>query len=1055
MDERLSLCHPTEHCFVVVPATSFISSPHEPLLYHLGGLYLLNLAVSLPDAVAQIELRQATTQPPVEEGPGRRPLHLLEHHSSGLHAPRGIMEVSKLHRNLLVHPLQATLTLLDLSLYGGALVLGEAVLWGGVHGSIRLQLGVQLLQHGVQAVGGRQLVLHAELDGRRPVGLQHTAPRMIGSVHLHGGRVDLGIHHHPGPTTHLSVGWDVDKDRLLVLHKGVDDHGPELEHLVEHVALAAAEPTPVGKDDQGQLLAAKVTDGRGGLVGAVWEPDAPGLVADLLHGGLVRRVGGHQVLHGAVLRDNHTHGDTTQAGPANHHGLGPAGHVLGEAALVEEAGVEGAIQVIGVACQQVARVVGHVTGGHEGHLALHHVRARDVQDGQVPALHRGHVREPLQGRGDHLHVVLDDNVRDPVGAHDGPGPSELVVGLVQLAPHQLVQGLVPRQDDGGLRLLLDGALAQADQVGTDAHTAPHDQGQGEDVLVRLGGLAGNQTAAAQVLHTQVRLAAHNVRDDHPVHLSLLADDGALLGQSLVVVLLQVQVLEALAGVLLVEPAHLKLALNTVGHADTSTRVSSKVQARNTSLAGVLGGQEEDGVLARAEGPCLEGDVVADEHQAAARGVLGREQGHVPGHHAHVVLPVRTQHPPDLQVIQLLGLPGLGGPHHGGVCPGGSWGAGILVLGVVLAEHHQLVGCQQRGRQVHRGAGPLLAVGLPLGGHGLLKQLQPVVAVQGVAAGHGLGPLLGVGARHLVGGRAVPPLPVPGALPAHRAEHCAVALLHLDVGVHPQDEARGVGGNEAQRHGGGVFLAEAAHQLHLEPSHTQTGDLRLVPGHELAHEAGNVGGLEHGVGRDHVEEDVVVAGLRHAPALRHRGLLVRVNGQGQRVQALHKHALRLGRDVLGGDGHHARKVPLGQGHLVHVQAFPCRSQLARHGLVEMHIPVLGLLGGDHLDVEVGQAHQVQVEGQWRLNVAEEAVLLEPSLGPVGVDARQAQASPLGAAEESDAPDVDLVQVILVGRQECPEVGYQWVLTLLHLSVHVHGSGGSVVLEDSNVQGVHWA
>ncbi len=55
-------------------------------------------------------------------------------------------------------------------------------------------------------------------------------------------------------------------------------------------------------------------------------------------------------------------------------------------------------------------------------------------------------------------------------------------------PHTLVEGLEPREDDGGGGRPLDRTLAQTDQVRPDAHTAARGEGQGEGRRVGTGGL---------------------------------------------------------------------------------------------------------------------------------------------------------------------------------------------------------------------------------------------------------------------------------------------------------------------------------------------------------------------------------------------------------------------------------------------------------------------------------------------------------------------------------------------------------------------------------------
>lgn len=64
--------------------------------------------------------------------------------------------------------------------------------------------------------------MHASMDG--------VAKKKILS-HLHDVGVHRAVHDHPGPPPELGVRRNVDEDRLLVLHEGVDDESSVLEHL--------------------------------------------------------------------------------------------------------------------------------------------------------------------------------------------------------------------------------------------------------------------------------------------------------------------------------------------------------------------------------------------------------------------------------------------------------------------------------------------------------------------------------------------------------------------------------------------------------------------------------------------------------------------------------------------------------------------------------------------------------------------------------------------------------------------------------------------------------
>jgi len=71
----------------------------------------------------------------------------------------------------------------------------------------------------------------------------------------------------------LAARRDVDEDGLAAGDERVDDVGAVLEHLVEHVALAAREAAPVGQDEDGQVLAVEVAHSLRRLEGRVRVPD--------------------------------------------------------------------------------------------------------------------------------------------------------------------------------------------------------------------------------------------------------------------------------------------------------------------------------------------------------------------------------------------------------------------------------------------------------------------------------------------------------------------------------------------------------------------------------------------------------------------------------------------------------------------------------------------------------------------------------------------------------------------------------------------------------------
>eukprot|EP00965_Chrysotila_dentata_P090373 2982074-Pleurochrysis_carterae.AAC.1 len=122
----------------------------------------------------------------------------------------------------------------------------------------------------------------------------------------------------------LSVGRDVGEDGVLVRAQVVDNVRAELENLAKHVARAAREAAPVGKDDERQVLGVVEVGNRlRRLESRVGVPDLPRLCEHRLARVGVGGVGGDALLHEARLHSDDAHGHAAELGAADDDRLAP------------------------------------------------------------------------------------------------------------------------------------------------------------------------------------------------------------------------------------------------------------------------------------------------------------------------------------------------------------------------------------------------------------------------------------------------------------------------------------------------------------------------------------------------------------------------------------------------------------------------------------------------------------------------------------------------------------------------------------------------------------
>mmetsp|Transcript_23599 Transcript_23599/g.57152 ORF Transcript_23599/g.57152 Transcript_23599/m.57152 type:complete len:394 (+) Transcript_23599:556-1737(+) len=375
----------------------------------------------------------------------------------GFHASSSVMKIGKLVGNVQIYGLELVLAALNLLL--DLHVIG-----------VRLESLAELHELVVEPVHGLRLVALAVLDLADSRRFENATARLLVRVHLHVGRVDRRVDHHPGAPAQLPSRRDVDEDGLLVLAEGVDDLGAELEDLAVHVAGPPRESTPVREDHQRQVLPpAEVLDGLRRLEGRVREPDLPGLGLEGLPRFGVGRVGRDAPVDQPGLDGDAPDGNAAELSAPDDDALPPPPEGLFEAVLVEEARHPPLVSLH--AGEHVSGIVGSLCGLEPDRPVYGILAGRDREH---VARGLGNVGEPVEDALHSLSVALHHLVGDPVGVHDLRA-SELVLARVHLAPEELVQGRVSSEDHRTV-LHLDRPLSQPVEVSADSDRPASDVG---------------------------------------------------------------------------------------------------------------------------------------------------------------------------------------------------------------------------------------------------------------------------------------------------------------------------------------------------------------------------------------------------------------------------------------------------------------------------------------------------------------------------------------------------------------------------------------------------
>ncbi|GJD05392.1 hypothetical protein ColKHC_14217 [Colletotrichum higginsianum] len=921
----------------------------EELEVALAGLGRLDVRArggrkdSRGHAAEEILLVETTAKTPVEEAARVDPLELVANDTLGLHAAGAVVKVGELNGDLRVDRQELLLADRHLLLELVGLLLRKV----GCH--LLLKRGVD----GVQASHGLELLVLAVLDTDNALGLEHTTASIDIGVHLHGLGVNGGVDDDPRTATKLTEGRNVDKDGLLELDEGVDDVGTVLQNLVVHVALTTRETSPVGEDHERQLLTVvEVVDGLGSLEGRVGVPHTTGLVRHLLDRIGVGGIGRGDVLDRAGLDRDDTHGDATETSTANNNGASPAAEGLDEGVLVEQTGLEVTL-LRGATTNHPSDVVRLLLGRGVDDVAVPDIRAGADGDGAAALLgDKGH---PLDNLGDTIKVVGTSHVGDTVAVHD-LSTTKLQVGGVDLTAKNVVQRRGTSEDDG-LALDLDGTLAETNKVGTDTNGTASHQGDGENIVVGLAGGTGNETGAPQALDTKTVLSADNGNDLVALLAILgydLSDD--ILGEALLGLVVEVEVLEAVVLLAGVVPRDLEVGHELVGDTQTSTGVGRQVDARDAKLAGKLGALVKVVVLLGAEATNHVRDIVGNDNELATLGVLGG---------------LGVEDPTD---------------HTAGV---GTGLAVDLLEGVLVVQDELGVGdaLARLGLLSADGAVLLDRLG-PAVLDGLAEQLGEVVHVLGT---HQMS-LVTLGLQRVLGrvrGRDRQQMHRALLLGTTDAVENPLALLGLALGVDVDvnNVSRGVGDDDTQGVGD-ASLGVGADDADLDLGNTQAPSTGSEAVEEALQTALDLLGvqLEH---RGEVDEDLVQ-------------IRVVVANDFEGVKDVVDDTVSLGDQVLGGGDLITETTGTndGTGKVALV---------AVDGLADtlVNVDVL-VLGEDGLDVELGQSAELELEGKSGLAVTN-AVILDVLGATERVVSRVGTV--VAATDEGDATDVAVQEILL--------------------------------------------
>mmetsp|Transcript_17637 Transcript_17637/g.35580 ORF Transcript_17637/g.35580 Transcript_17637/m.35580 type:complete len:404 (+) Transcript_17637:428-1639(+) len=316
------------HCLVV---RSIRSTRGGNLLDFRDGLLDGEALVGVLELLSPLQFGHTPANPPVEVFSARIPGQRVADHTLCLHTSSSIVQISELVSNVEVDRLQLLFTGSNLSL--DILVV-----------RIGLELVAESLKGGVKAPHRLGLVTLTILHFANARRFQDTTPRLLVSVHFHVCGVDGRIDNHPRTTTEFTVRWDVNEDGLFVFAQGINDLGSKLEDLAVHVTCTSGETTPVGENDQRQVLSPiEILNGLSRLECRVREPNLTGLRLNSLPGLRVSRICWDAPVDKPGFDSDASDWNTAKLTSSHDNGLTPTCKGLFESSFIEESSLESLI----------------------------------------------------------------------------------------------------------------------------------------------------------------------------------------------------------------------------------------------------------------------------------------------------------------------------------------------------------------------------------------------------------------------------------------------------------------------------------------------------------------------------------------------------------------------------------------------------------------------------------------------------------------------------------------------------------------------------------------